>query len=188
VARPQLSPAMRVFVAVDVVLVLALVAVFLLTRPGGDEDAGRPVASTAAPASSSASGEGGEPEEPEQSTSGEEGEPVLFASPSGNITCTITPEEASCAIATVAEGALVEDESCGGTVGHLVRVTAEGAERPCVPGDPPGTAPEGTPVLEYDETTSAFGFTCTSSRSGVICRHDGTGHGFSVARAGSSLF
>lgn len=194
--RRRLSPAMRAFVAVDVVLVIALVVVILATR-GGPETPPPPSAAAsatadpAAPPATSPSAQASQtatsPTRTEDPTEGED-EARLFASPSGNIVCSISPDGASCSIAELSAEGLVEDEDCEGTVGHVVRVTAEGAERPCVTGRPPGKAPSGTPELEYETSTSAFGYTCTSSRSGIICRHDGTGHGFSIARAGSSLF
>lgn len=195
---------MRAFIAVDVVLVLAFVGLFLMTRSGADEPervADAPPASKAAATSESSEGESpdatGTPAEDDTSTDPGDDEPTvtgddaaqLFASPSGNIVCSISEDAASCSIAELSDEGLVEDEECTGTVGHVVRVTADGeSERPCVTGAPPGAAPAATPVLEYEDSTSVFDFTCTSSRSGIICRHDGTGHGFSIARAGSSLF
>ena len=196
--RRRLSPAMRAFVAVDVVLVIALVVVILATRGGPETPpptsaAASATADPATPPATSPSAQASQtatsPTRTEDPTEGEdEDEARLFASPSGNIVCSISPDGASCSIAELSAEGLVEDEDCEGTVGHVVRVTAEGAERPCVTGRPPGKAPSGTPELEYETSTSAFGYTCTSSRSGIICRHDGTGHGFSIARAGSSLF
>lgn len=198
--RRRLSPAMRAFVAVDVVLVIALVVVILATRGGPEtppptsaaasataDPATPPATSPSAQASQTATSPTRTEDPTEDPTEGED-EARLFASPSGNIVCSISPDGASCSIAELSAEGLVEDEDCEGTVGHVVRVTAEGAERPCVTGRPPGKAPSGTPELEYETSTSAFGYTCTSSRSGIICRHDGTGHGFSIARAGSSLF
>ena len=190
---------MRAFLAVDVVLVLVLV-VLLATRGGGEDPELAVEAPESAASESVASASSGqdapdsdaEPEvsaSPHGSESGDPDAPRLFASPSGNIVCSIAEDAASCSIAVLSDEGLVEDETCDGTVGHVVRVTAEGgAERPCVEGDPPGEAPAATPVLDYEDSTAAFGYTCTSSRSGIICRHDETGHGFSIARAGSSLF
>lgn len=185
---------MRAFLAVDVVLVLAFLAVFLMTRSAGGDGSEAQAGPTAGSSRTSTTSRAPEPshtDEPSESAAGDEepGEAVLFASPSGNIVCSISSDAASCSIAQLSDEGLVADEECRGTVGHVVRVTSEGeTERPCVTGDPPGAAPKATPVLEYEDSTSALGFTCTSSRSGIICRHDGTGHGFSIARAGSSLF
>ena len=194
---------MRAFLAVDVVLVLAFVAVLLMTRTGGADDAPEaapqvstseattpgPEATSAGATAEDQSGDEPTSDEPSEDDDGVLDAPALFASPSGNIVCSISSDAASCSIAQLADGALVEDDECAGTVGHVVRVSSEGdTERPCVTGAPPGAAPEATPVLEYEDSTSTLGFTCTSSRSGIICRHDGTGHGFSIARAGSSLF
>jgi len=183
--RRGLSPRMRVFLLVDVVLVLVFVAVLLGTRSG----AGEPTVAATPPQVDGTATQSAEPGPTRTPWSTEpSGEPELFASPSGNIMCSISPDAASCSIAQLTEEGLVEDEDCDGTVGHVVRVTPEGAERPCVEGKPPGKAPKATPELEYESSLSAFGYTCTSSRSGMICRHDESGHGFSIARAGSSLF
>lgn len=187
--RRRMSPALRAFLAVDVVLVLAFVAVLLLTRTGGGEpEAETPDRSPSEVEASQATAAEDSPSASDEPSPSPSDEVRLFASPSGNIVCSITPENASCSIAELSEEGLVEDETCDGTVGHVVLVTDDGAERPCVEGRPPGKAPEATPELDYDDSTSSFGFTCTSSRSGVICRHDESGHGFSIARAGSSLF
>jgi len=192
-----LSPAVRAFIALDVVLVLVFVVVLLVNRSdAGEEPATAATTTSETTAASPSTGSSGETTTPsgEESTGEETGDPEsesarLFASPSGNIMCSITEDGASCSIAELAEEGLVEDESCDGTVGHVVRVSAEGgAERPCVEGKGPGKAPAATPELAYEDSTSAFGYTCTSSRSGIICRHDESGHGFSIARAGSSLF
>lgn len=183
--RRGLSPGMRAFLLVDVVLVLVFVAILLATRTGAGDSTGSPTASEnpGAPAQSATPGPTRTPWSTEPT-----GEAELFASPSGNIVCSIAPEGASCSIAELAKEGLVKDEDCQGTVGHIVRVGTDGAERPCVAGEPPGKAPEATPELDYEDARSAFGYTCTSSRSGMICRHDESGHGFSIARAGSSLF
>ena len=190
----RLSTGMRVFLAVDRVLVVVFLVLLATNRPSGEPEAGAGASvsresqtSAAAPETTSSSAE----REVEESPSPEETseEPLLFASPSGNIQCSVTADAASCTISSVADGALIEDDSCEGTVGHVVRVDSFGeAERPCLLDDPPKQAPKSMPVLDYEESNAAFGFTCTSSRSGIICRHEETGHGFSVARAGSSLF
>lgn len=190
----RLSPGVKVFLAVDLVLVLVFVVLLATNRPSGDPVARDSSSSSRSSESPSSAGDPSSPQDesgPEESPSPEETdqEPLLFASPSGNIQCSVTAEAASCTISSVADGALIEDESCEGTVGHLVRVDSTGeAERPCLLDDPPRKAPKSMPVLDYEESEAAFGFTCTSSRSGIICRHEETGHGFSVARAGSSLF
>ncbi len=186
--RRGMNPALRAFLVVDVVLVVVFLVVFLVTRSGGGEpEAASPERSTSEVAASQATAPEDAPSASDEPAPRDE--PQLFASPSGNILCSISAESASCSIAELAEEGLVEDEACDGTVGHVVLVTADGgAERPCLESDPPGKAPEATPQLDYDQSASAFGYTCTSSRSGMICRHDATGHGFSIARAGSSLF
>jgi len=139
---------MRVFLLVDVVLVLVFVAVLLATRTGADESPG----TVAEPQVSGATSESPSPGPTRTPWSTEPtGEAEMFASPSGNIMCSISPEAASCSIAQLADEGLVEDEGCNGTVGHVVRVTTDGADRACVDGESPGKAPEATPALEYEE-------------------------------------
>ena len=183
---------MRAFLAVDVVLVLVFIVVLLVSRTGGSgaesTTALEPSSQSQTAESPSSSPQDDEAPPPDGDEGDDASEAQMFASPSGNIVCSISPEAASCSIAELSDQGLVEDDSCDGTVGHVVQVGDDGAERPCIEGDPPGKAPQATPELDYEESTSAFGYTCTSSRSGIICRHDATGHGFSIARAGSSLF
>ncbi len=182
-ARRGLGPGMTAFVVVDVLLVLAaLVALTLYLsdgRTGGDPAAGE--SPGAGSTGTTAPGDGRSP------TTDASSGPGTFALPSGNIACEITGEAASCTIAdSTAEAVPVE--GCAAPAGQLVRVTADGAETPCPRGALPGPAAAGTPVLEYGESTTVGDFTCTSSTSGVTCRHDPSGAGFSLARAGHRLF
>jgi hypothetical protein len=66
-------------------------------------------------------------------------------------------------------------------------VTKDGVQIPCLPGPAPAAAPAGMPVLAYGTATSVNGFTCSSDPSGILCRHDESGHGFKIARAGFGM-
>lgn len=198
--RKPLSPAVAALIAVNVVLVLTFFVLLAssLTRGGGAEEAAPPPSPTEEATSLDAAppdepGEGDEVVEGDVAESDEGDDDGAdtdrqFASPSGNIVCSITAEAAECTIAQLSEAGVVEDETCDGVVGHVVRVDSEGAERPCLTGSLPDPATSGTPVLEYEDSVTEHGYTCNSSTAGILCRHDATGHGFSVARAGSSLF
>lgn len=114
------------------------------------------------------------------------GATVVFASPTRNITCTMGDGAVTCQIAefTYAEPSV---EDCAGNAGHEVRLTADGATWVCSDGDPPGPAGEDVQVLPYGETASSGGFLCSSSEQGMTCRHEESGHSFSLARAGATL-
>lgn len=111
---------------------------------------------------------------------------VTFASPSRNISCTIDGAAATCAIAefTYSPPAV---PGCTGTTGHEVQVTADGAAWLCTQGAAPARAGSDVDVLAYGQSIAANGFTCTSSESGVTCRHDASGQSFSLARGGATL-
>lgn len=114
-------------------------------------------------------------------------EPVVFASPTRNIQCAITPDGVRCEISQFmyAEPTL---EGCAGDVGHEIELTPEGASWVCRtdPTAPPTPGPE-IANLDWGDSTSAYGYTCTSAQNGVICTHDDTGRSFSLARREVSL-
>lgn len=178
--RRGLGPGLTVFLVVDILLVLAVLVALAAFLSGGERD---PAAGADPEASSTAPADPGA--EPEETPTGEV-TPGAFASPSGNIACEITDVAATCTIAdSTAEPVAVEN--CAGTAGQVLTVTAEGVTTPCVQGALPGPAAPGTPVLEYGESTTSGNFTCESERSGMTCRYDPTGAGFSLARAGHQV-
>jgi len=99
----------------------------------------------------------------------------------------MTADAATCTIAS-STATPPTDATCTGVIGLKLTVTATGASRPCVEGAKPDVAAAGTPVLAYGQTKTVGAFTCTSSSNGVTCKHDPTGKGFKLERAGSSLF
>src|SRR5690606_28575339 len=121
-----------------------------------------------------------EPEETEALTD--------FVLPSGNIYCSMTETSATCTILSFTYEPPPLPEGCTGTAGAVLSVTAgEAPTFPCVeeaPSGPPADAPE----LDYGEGSTIGEMTCLSSRNGVFCRHDPSGRGFSVARAGHQFF
>jgi hypothetical protein len=174
--RRGLGPALTTFLVVDVLLVLALLVALAAFLSGGRDPEGTDRGASSAPTQSGGTASPGS----DAAISG------AFALPSGNIACEITGDAATCTVAdSTAEPVPLED--CAGTAGQVLTVTADGASTPCVQGALPGPAAPGTPVLEYGESTTSGDFTCDSATSGVTCRYDPTGAGFTLARAGHQI-
>ena len=179
----NLGPRMTAFVVADALLLvvfLVMLVVFVVGSIGGPSGAKQ--ASTVA--SSAASTSAATSAAPSSASTGQD--TVRFALPSGNISCVITPDAATCTIASSTATPPV-DAKCSGVIGLKLVVTAKGATMPCVTGTPPGVAPADTPVLEYGQSKTAGDFTCTSNSTGVTCRHNPSGKGFKLARAGAEL-
>ncbi|ACZ30134.1 hypothetical protein Xcel_1103 [Xylanimonas cellulosilytica DSM 15894] len=179
--RRRLSPGWVAFIALDVVLLVGVVvfAWNMLTGPVNAPAVGSPTSSTTQDAEASP-----EPSAPAAPTLAE------FASPSGNITCVITTAEVTCGIAQLNQQPAPVD-GCDGTVGYRVTVSAETGEvsLPCVPVDQqPQAAPEGTTSLEYTESVTQGQFTCISADTGMSCKDDTSGKGFTIAKAGIGTF
>ncbi|MGF0116242.1 hypothetical protein ACQFYA_07925 [Promicromonospora sp. Marseille-Q5078] len=177
--RRRLSGGWIAFIAVDVVLVVAMVVfavqMFTAPSPGGAQAGADTAASPTPSASASASAEA-----PMQ------GEPLAhFAAPSTNITCSIYADGASCGIAELNQQP-APTEGCDGTTGYVVTVDADGkVAQPCVPAkDQPKAAGGDVDVLDYGDSITEGDFTCRSEDTGMSCTHDPSGNGFSLARAG----
>jgi hypothetical protein len=178
----RLGPGLTAFLVVDLLLVGALVVVLVTTLRGGEADQppADPVAEEPAPETS--------PDEAPDEDAEEVGEVRRFVLPSGNIHCEMSEDAATCTILAFTYDRPATPEGCAGTVGNVLRVQAgQDAGFVCVEGDPPPVA-EGTPVLEYGEQSTVGEMTCASSTNGALCRHNPSGEGFSVARAGYLFF
>ncbi len=82
-------------------------------------------------------------------------------------------------------------EGCEGTTGYVVRVQAADGKvsLPCVAAqDQPQPAPENLDRLAYGESITRGQFTCTSEKTGMQCKDDESGRGFTVAKAGVGTF
>ncbi len=201
----RLGPRLTALAVVDLVLVLGAVTVAGLVLTGGlGRTAGSDQSSQSPGPSGTAALEEGvsSPTIPATAAKPPAGALTLteFAAPSRNIVCRIGPDSATCTIASFAyptppvtsasassstSTSSSSPTACtGGTVGHLFVVTKDGVQIPCLPGPAPAAAPAGMPVLAYGTATSVNGFTCSSDPSGILCRHDESGHGFKIARAG----
>jgi len=199
----RLGPKLTALAVVDLVLVLGVVTVAGLLLTGGlDRTAGSHQSSQSPGPSGTAALEEGVSSPTIAATAAKPPAGALalteFAAPSRNIVCRIMPESATCTIASFAyptppatsaspssSTPSSSPAACsGGTVGHLFVVTKDGVQIPCLPGPAPAAAPASIPVLAYGTATSVNGFTCSSDPSGILCRHDASGHGFKIARAG----
>jgi hypothetical protein len=162
--------AIRTWLAVDVLLVTVLLVLVVVVTSGGSPS--RPVAAatspTAAPASPAAS---------------PRVEPVRFRLPSGNISCVLTVDRATCSIASVTyEPPPVE--GCTRRTGHVIVLSRNGVAFACERGRVPKVVEAGAGVqtLSYGGSVTVGDFTCTSATNGATCV-DGTGRGFRIARA-----
>lgn len=108
-----------------------------------------------------------------------------FASPSGNITCTIDAERARCTIAEHDYDPPERPADCTWDGwGSTVVANADGAGFSC---DETGPEAGTAETLAYGESVTANGMTCTSERSGIRCASDESGSGFALSRAAASV-
>lgn len=175
-----LSRGMKLFLAIDAVLVVAVAVVAILVLGGGGDDTagdapGGPASSAPATATP------GTDREPDDVATSEAAR--SFASPTGNISCTMSPDGVTCSIANITyEPPAVPD--CTGSTGHVIVLnTTDGVTTPCVDGPDPVAASADTPVLEYGRGQSVGPYTCTSASNGMTCVVEDTGVGFRVATA-----
>ncbi|NLE70502.1 MAG: hypothetical protein GX609_00200 [Actinomycetales bacterium] len=179
-----LSPTgLTTFLVIDAILVLTFAVLLVLQLTGSPS--GGPTA-PAADATSATPTPSAEPEtspEPSAPTAPEANAGLTeFVMPSGNIWCSMTETSATCTIRSFSFTPPEAPPGCTGVVGPVLTVTAgEGASMPCIPEITP--RPD-APVLEYGQASTIGEMTCYSSRNGATCRHNPTGEGFSVARAG----
>jgi len=185
--RRPLGPGLVAFIIVDVVLVVGVVvAAFVLL--GGDRGGPQASPRTTSPGSSTTAASPA----PSPSTTGASERPggtdQRFASPSGNIVCDITSAGARCGIASLAQKPAPID-GCDGSVGFVYVVDETGkVDVPCVPKkELPKKAGKDVNVLGYGQTSSAYGFTCTSDEQGMACVDEVSGSGFQLARAGGRV-
>ncbi|GIG35765.1 hypothetical protein [Cellulomonas pakistanensis] len=177
-ALANLSRGLKIFLAVDLVLLLGLLVAVVVVLGGGSGDGGAG-ATPSAPASQAATGGA-----TDDGTSGATSDTATsFASPTGNIACTMSPDGVTCTIANK-QYDVPASAGCTGTTGHTIVLNeADGVTTPCVEGPAPAPASADTPVLEYGQTQTVGPYTCTSGSDGMSCVVDETGDGFRVATA-----
>ena len=178
----QLSPGMRTFAIVDAVLVATFVVLLGMHLAAGPSTPPVSAPGTTPPPTV-------EPETTPEPTSpvdpGQNEGLTEFVLPSSNIWCTMTETSATCTIGTFSYAP--PEEECAGVIGPVLTLAAgERAAMPCVEAVPP--RPEGATVLDYGQASTIGEMTCHSSRNGATCRHNPSGMGFSVARAGYTFF
>ncbi len=168
--RGPFGPAVVTLIVIDAVLVLTFAFMFgqrgLPSPPPG-------IAERAVSTSSSA-------------TSSPTVEPVRFASPTRNIACTIAPDAANCEISQFMYDAPTLD-GCSADVGHEIEVTPEGAHWVCRTASPPPTPGPEVTDLDWGDSVTEYGYTCSSENDGVTCVHDESGSSFHLARREATL-
>lgn len=181
--RRGLSPAIIAFIALDVVLVIAAVMVGLSLGSDGSGESPDQAGSSASPSVSTS--DDASPT-PSATPLAQGADAKQVASPSGNITCTLSPEGAECAIASLAAEPAAAD-GCEGSVGYVATLTTSGVQTPCMP-DKPAKAGADVPVLAYGAAETVNNFECVSTEAGMRCSDTNTGKGFTLARAGVTRF
>jgi hypothetical protein len=113
---------------------------------------------------------------------------VYFRAPSGNIHCIIATGSYAEARCDLIEGTLSFPDipaDCDLDWGRAFSVGEDGPGTPACAGDT--TAVSDSRVLDYGDSITRGPFTCASATSGMTCTN-GQGHGFTVARAGQTVF
>lgn len=184
----RLGPLEITLIVIDVVLVAVLIFLIATQPKGPDEQPSETASSTAAEAATS-EGASAEPSSTQVVTVPEGALDIAeFATPSGNIWCTIGDDAATCQIASIEyEPPSIPDCEDNDLAGKVLRVSGATAEYPCPEGNISGPDPEDRDVLDYGETTHVGDYMCTSTEEGVSCTDITTGASFSVRRAGATV-
>lgn len=175
-ALAGLSRGLKIFLVVDLVLIVALGVTAILVLGGGSEPddtaTGTPgTSSSGSPAATS-------PAEGETASSSAD---QRFASPTGNIVCDMTADGVTCTIANTSVEAPQIDGCTGAGTGHVITLTADGVDVPCTD-QAPSAAGADVQVLQYGSSQQVGDYTCTSGSNGMSCV-DGAGTGFRIATA-----
>jgi len=113
------------------------------------------------------------------------GDTWLFATPSGNIDCALSATDVRCDIGDRIWSAPPRPQDCQLDYGNGVVVSASGAGLSCA-GDTLLHAT--TTVLAYGHGARDGDVLCVSQQTDVWCQYVPTGHGFTLAREGYTLF
>lgn len=178
-----LPSSIRTFAIVDGVLVLTFLVLLVMHLASGP--ARSPVSAAASTSPPPAEELENTPEPSSPADPAENEGLTEFVLPSGNIWCTMTDTSATCTIGTFSY--VPPEQECAGVIGPVLTLSAEEPpSMPCVDAAPP--RPEGAAVLEYGQASTIGEMTCHASENGATCRHNPSGAGFSVARAGYTFF
>lgn len=172
--KERMPAAAIVFVVMAALVVVSIVAYIVVDSMSGDTE--EQTATPAPPPAASSEGTG------ESSAASDTAATVeSFASPSGNITCTIETERVRCEIANFDyTPATAKPDDCDiDNWGGVVVANADGAGYSC------SEAPEApaAKTLDYGESITAYGMTCTSAETGMSCASDESGKGFTLSKA-----
>ncbi|KAA1423357.1 hypothetical protein FE697_007010 [Mumia zhuanghuii] len=107
-----------------------------------------------------------------------------FRSPTGNIVCRVASDGARCAITDYSFTPPDRPDGCEGSWGGELVLDESGGYFACAVPEMSGNSPE----LEYGSSTVIGDYGCTSQRTGVVCVHTGSGHGFMVSRTKTGTF
>ena len=110
---------------------------------------------------------------------------VHFLSPSHNIGCYLTKDQARCDVLK-RDWTIPRPKGCPKDLdyGFGATLTPRGRGRSGCASD---SALGAGPTLKYGKSISRFGFTCSSSTAGIRCRNR-IGHGFFLSRQRYSLY
>jgi hypothetical protein len=108
---------------------------------------------------------------------------VYFQSPSGNISCVLSASYARCDVDEYSYTPPPRPASCDFDWGQTLELKRR-ARFGCVS----DTVAISDRVLHYGDSLSRGDKTCTSRRSGMVCRNLDTGHGFRMSRYGMVRF
>lgn len=176
-ALAGLSRGLKIFLVVDLVLIVVLGVTAILLLGGGDPGP-EATATTSAASTPASSAPATAPAADDAATSDTE---QRFASPTGNIVCDLTADGATCTIANTTVEPPQIDGCTGAGTGHVITLTGDGVDVPCTD-QVPGAAGGDVDVLEYGTSQSVGDYTCTSGSNGMSCV-DTTGVGFRIATA-----
>lgn len=202
----RLSKWLRVFIVLDVVLVVLLLAMwFWMTVASGPvfpTDANKPKQEVAEPAkpapapptAADSSRLSGSPSPSAGNASGPAPANVLqgsptdqFIMPSGNIACSLT-DKAICVVYET-DAAITNADNCpGGVLGHAFQLESDGKVTQLCTGKSPVKPASGIATLAYGEERTVGPYTCASTRDGVTCKSTQNGHGFTLSRGGLDTF
>jgi len=162
-----LTRSVRIWLAVDVLLVIVLL-VLVVTTSGGSSgpDANAPTGTSTTTTTSA---------QPASTA------PVAVRLPSGNIACALSDDGVTCTIASITFDPPAV-AGCSGETGHVIVLNDDGVAFACETGPAPTVAGEDVRTLPYGSDVTVGQYTCTSATNGVTCV-DGDGKGFRLARA-----
>ena len=155
---------------------------------GDDEDTTTATETEAAESSTAQTASTEEPdvvgEDPQPPTAaGTEG-PEFFRSPSRNIGCALTKQNARCDIAERDWKPTPANEPCQVDYGNGISLNSNGAQFTCA-----GDTTLGAPiVLEYGQHAQRGNFFCDSAKDGITCSDLRTGAGFFISRESYRIF